>query len=144
MAKTRIKPVRGIRALTTLNPYELARLAGCSEPDEGRSRHRKRWTPGALFLSRVRDAVVEGIRGGYITEDDRNDRGQLHEIADDAPSVYTFERWRQFTDLGAWQEEPEFSEEWPKDLTEAAAIALYQIADRLCHALVDAWEEARA
>jgi hypothetical protein len=142
MART--KPVRGIRALTGLNVYELARLADCADPDEGRSRRRKRWSPGAVFLAAVRDDVVEAIRDGRITEADRDDSGQIHRIADEAPDYRTYRRWLEFADLAAWQEEPEVSGEWPCNLTDAAGIALYQIAERLCHALVDEWIGARA
>ena len=143
MAKTRTRAVRGIRSISTLNPYELAGMAGCASPHEGRSRRRAKWSPGAVMLVSIRDSVVEAIRGGYVTEDDRDDRGQLGEIADNAPSVYTHERWTQFLDLAAYLEDPDACEEWPQDLTQAAATALYQIADRLCHALVDTWVEAR-
>lgn len=139
----RLKAVRGIRALTSLNPYQLADMADCGTPDEGRNRHRKRWSPGAKFLANVRDAVVEAIRDGSITPDDRDDRGQIHEIADAAPSVYTHARWQQFVDLTAYDEEPEHGD-WPDSLTDAAGIALYQVAERLCNALVDAWIEARS
>lgn len=141
--RPRVKPIRGIRALTSLNPYSLADMAGCSQPDEGRTRRRRHWSPGAELLSDVRDCVVEAIRDGSITVDDRDDRGQLSEIADRAPSIYTYARWREFVDLGAWQEESEFGD-WPDDLTETAGIALYQIAMRLCQALVDEWIEARS
>lgn len=139
----RRKPVRGIRALTSLNPFELASMANCGNPDEGRTRHRKRWSAGAAFLADVRDAVVEAIRDGSITPDDRDDRGQILEIADGAPSVYTHARWQQFVDLAAYQEDPEHSD-WPDSLTDAAGIALYQVAERLCNALVDAWIGARS
>lgn len=144
MAKTRTKAVRGIRSISTLNAFHLADMAGCASPDEGRVRRRAKWSPGAVFLVSVRDAVVEAIRGGYVTEDDRDDRGQLHEIADSAPSVYTATRWNEFVDLGAYMEDPESCDEWPQNLNDAAGIALYQIADRLCHALVDTWIEARS
>ena len=143
MATTRRNGVRGIGALTRLNPFQLASLADCYAPDEGRSRRKRTWSEGAKFLVSVRDAVIEAIRDGYVTVDDRDDRGQLHEIADDAPDIYTHARWKQFVDLGAFNEEPEYGDEWPKDLTQMAGVALYQIADRLCHALVDAWIEAR-
>lgn len=143
--KVRQAPIRGIRTLTGLKVYELASLADCGSPAEGRSRYRRAWSPGAKFLSDVRDAVVEGIRCGNITDDDSwDDRGIAHEIADNAPDVYTYGRWREFTDLAAWQEENELGEGWGDDLTQAAGVALYQIADRLVHALVEAWREARS
>jgi hypothetical protein len=122
-----------IEEIKDLNVYQLASIADCAQPDHSES-------PGALMLSGVRDAVLEAIDSGSITLTDQDDNGQLDEIADGAPSAYTYECWQQFTDLGAWQEEPE-SGEWPEDLTKTAMIALYQIADRLAHALVDSWVE---
>lgn len=144
VAKQRRKSIRGIRTLTGLTVYELSKMADCADPDEGRSRFQRKWSPGAVFLSGVRDAVVEAIRDGQITDDDSwDDNGIGHRIADDAPDDYTYDCWREFTDLAAWQEENEFGDGWGNDLTKAARVALYQIADRLVHALVDAWREAR-
>lgn len=120
-----------MRALTA---YVLADMAQCESPDSHSS-------PGAKFLDSVRDEVVRAIEDGRITLDDFDDDGQLHGIADDAPSIWTHERWRQFVDLGAYHEEPEFDDAWPKDLNKTAAIALYQIADRLTRALCEAWRE---
>lgn len=114
--------------------YILADMAQCESPDSHSS-------PGAKFLDSVRDEVVRAIEDGRITIDDFDDDGQLHGIADDAPSIWTHERWRQFVDLGAYHEEPEFDDAWPKDLNKTAAIALYQIADRLTRALCEAWRE---
>lgn len=141
--RTRRKPIRGIGAIDKLNVFQLAHLAGSADPDEGRTRYRRKWSAGAKLLVGVRDAVVEGIRDESITETNRDNSGQLSEIADGAPNIYTATRWAEFVDLGAYMEEPE-CEEWADDLTQAAAQALYQIADRLCHALVDAWIEARS
>lgn len=114
--------------------YDLASMADCSCPDSLTS-------PGARMLDHVRDGVVGGIERGSITLDDFDDSGQLHEIADNAPSIYTHELWSQFLDLGAYSEDPEIEGEWPNDLNKAAGIALYQIADRLAHALCEAWRE---
>lgn len=114
--------------------YILADMAQCETPDAHGS-------PGAKFLISVRDEVVRAIEDRRITLDDFDDHGQSHSIADDAPSIYTHERWRQFVDLGAYQEEPEFDDAWPKDLNQAAAVALYQIADRLTRELCQAWRE---
>lgn len=120
-----------MRALTA---YVLADMAQCESPDSHSS-------PGAKFLDSVRDEVVRAIEDGRITIDDFDDNGQSHSIADDAPSIWTHERWRQFVDLGAYHEEPELDDAWPKDLNKTAAIALYQIADRLTRALCEAWRE---
>lgn len=145
MATTRLRPVRGIRALTSLNPYDLASMVGCGQPSEGRTRRRRKWSPGAVMLASVRDSVVEAIRGGQITPENYGSYGMdvMAEIADGAPDVYTHGRWLEFVDLAAYQEEPDAVGEWPDSLTDAAGIALYQIAERLCVALVDAWIEAR-
>lgn len=114
--------------------YTLAEMAQCESPDTNGS-------PGAKFLISVRDEVVRAIEGRRITLDDFDDHGQCHGIADDAPSIWTHERWRQFVDLGAYNEEPEIDDAWPTDLNQAAGIALYQIADRLTRELCQAWRE---
>lgn len=115
-----------------LNAYHLSGMADCASPDSLTS-------AGALMLESIRNSIVENIEGGYITLDNLNDSGQLHEIADNAPSVYTHPKWLQFVDLGAYTEEPE-SGEWPRDLDKAASVALYQIADRLAHLLAQEWQ----
>lgn len=119
-----------IRELTA---YHLSNMADCASPDSLTS-------PGALMLESVRDSIVGNIEGGHITLDNLDDNGQLHEIADAAPSVYTHSKWSQFLDLCAYAEEPE-SGEWPQDLDKTADIALYQIADRLAHVLAEEWRD---
>lgn len=114
--------------------YILADMAQCESPDTNGS-------PGAKFLISVRDEVVRAIEDRRITLEDFDDHGQCHSIADDAPSIWTNERWRQFVDLGAYNEEPEFDDAWPTDLNQTAAVALYQIADRLTSELCRAWRE---
>lgn len=114
--------------------YMLAEMASCESPDSHGS-------PGAKFLDSIRDEVIRAIEDRRITLDDFDDHGQSHSIADDAPSIYTHERWRQFIDLGAYNEEPEYDDAWPTDLNQAAAVALYQIADRLTRELCQAWRE---
>jgi hypothetical protein len=114
--------------------YQLATMADCFTPDSLES-------AGAVFLTGVRDAAVEAwprVREAGGTED----RGDvLSEIADDAPDVYDHTRWQEFVDLGAYHEEPEEGE-WPKDLTKAAGVALYQIAYRLADAIFTAMQQA--
>lgn len=114
-------------------------LADCMSPDSLES-------PGMGFLTSVRDATVELIESGNLDpEDDShdNDNGEIHEIADAAPSVYTYTLWAEFADLGAYQEEPEYGE-WPDDLNKVAGVALYQIAERLAHAIIREWREGLA
>lgn len=123
-----------IDEMNDASAYILADMAQCETPDTNGS-------PGAKFLISVRDEVVRAIEDRRITLDDFDDHGQSHSIADDAPSIYTHERWRQFVDLGAYNEEPEYDDAWPKDLNQTAAVALYQIADRLTRELCQAWRE---
>lgn len=122
-----------LEQIKELSAYNLAAMADCLSPDDMES-------PGAKMLVRVRDNVVEAIKNGSITLDDFDDNGQLHEISDNAPSVYTHELWSQFVDLGAYLEDPEMGE-WPDDLNRVAGIALYQIADRLGHAICERWRD---
>lgn len=107
--------------------YRLASMAECSGPDSLDS-------PGAKFLLDVQAATREHIESG-------GDPEELHEIADNAPDAYTWPRWQEFVDLGAWRED--LSDLGGlgsmEDMTEAAGVALYQIADRLAHALVEEW-----
>lgn len=122
-----------LEEIRELNAYELASTADCASPDT-------RESAGAAMLTRVRNGLVEAIESGSVTLDNLDDSGQLHEIADGAPSVYTHHKWEQFLDLCAYQEEPNDGE-WPTDLDQTATIALYQIADRLVHLLAEDWRD---
>lgn len=108
---------------STHTPYALARLAECASPDSLDS-------PGARFLASVADAVADHIDYNEGAWDDDD----AHEIADGAVPVYTHERWQVFVDLAAYQEDPS---EWGEitDMTEAAAVCLYMIAERLACAV---------
>lgn len=138
-----------------LSTWHLANLAGCGSPDRpdgiGVSPPADLSTvapsPGALFLRSVADDTAERI--AYVFADPDLDPAscdlareleeEVHEVADAAPSVYTGARWAEFADLAAWQEDPSDLGGWPADLTDAAGVALYMIAERLALALVDAW-----
>jgi hypothetical protein len=114
-------------------------LADCLCPDADDS-------AGGKFLADVRDAVVEGIEAETFDpdSDDRdNYNGEISQIADAAPDIYTHQKWSEFVDLGAYQEEPEHGE-WPDDLDKAASIALYQIAEHLVYGLLREWREGLA
>ncbi len=65
-------------------------------------------------------------------------------MADGAVPVYTGERWAVFADLAAYNEDPGDIGGWPADLTDAAGVALYVIAERLALALVESWGEELA
>lgn len=110
-----------------LNAFQLANMADCCSPDSHTS-------PGAELLLYVQRATADHLAEG-------GDPEELHEIADGAPNVYTYQRWLQFTDLAAWQEEPEELGGTGEDMTTQAGICLYLIADRLAHALVNAWKD---
>lgn len=121
-----------LEELRGLTVYRLAREAECMDPDSDE-------TAGAKFLYHVRDRVAELIEEHPgSTVDDLGD--SITELADGAPDVYTYTRWLEFVDLGAWQEEiGEYGE--PEDLTAAAGIALYMIAERLAVALIGQYSE---
>ena len=145
------------RDLTT---WHLANLAGCGSPDRpdgiGVSPPADLSTvdpsPGAKFLRSVADDLAERI--AYVFADPDLDPAscdlareleeELHEVADAAPSVYTGARWAEFADLAAWDEDPSDIGGWPADLTDAAGVALYMIAERLALALVESWAEELA
>ena len=123
-------------------------------------------SPGALFLRSVADDLAERIAYAFADPDldpascdlARELEEEVHEVADAAPSVYTFTRWQEFTDLAAWQEdttelgvtlERAYNLRGARgggndDLTGAAGVALYMIAERLARALVEAWAEELA
>lgn len=124
------------RDLTT---YTLARLADCASPDRadiyGRvpAPESADPSPGAVFLRNVADSWQEAYNEeGTAPDDDR-----IHEIADAAPSVYTYTRWQEFTDLGAWQFSGDVAADYgpAEDMTKGAAMCLYVIARDLCYAL---------
>ena len=118
--------------IRALSAYALADMAGAATPDSTDSQ-------GAKFVIDVRDAFAEAVAYGRIGPDATEHTGDVAaEIADSAPSVYTYTRWQQFVDIGAWQEQPEFVDSWAEagpELTDMAGVALYQIAARLVHAL---------
>lgn len=121
------------------NPFCLASLADCASPDSADS-------PGAAFLARVARDVTD-----YVSDaEDADPRDALdnvsdwsHGIADSAVPVYTHERWQVFVDLAAYQEDvSELMPDAGDDLTGAAGVALYMIAERLVRALADELSEA--
>jgi hypothetical protein len=107
-------------------------LADCGSPDT-------RESAGALLLTRTRDAFLEFIDSNpEATADDI--REDISTITGDMVSIYTHERWQQFVDLAAYQEESETGE-WPTDLNDTAAAALYQIIERMVFRFADMIEK---
>lgn len=110
--------------------YRLANEAGCTDPDSEDS-------PGAQFLGGIRDSVLEAIEYGGDPEE------IPHEVADAAVPVYTYQRWRTFVDLGAWEEDEDLDElgGYPDDMTLAAGHCLYLIGSRLAAAILAELED---
>lgn len=112
----------------THNAYQLARLAECTDPDSLES-------DGSRWLLRVASDIPD-----LMESDDPEDT--VHEYADGAVPHMTHERWKIFVDLGAYSEDlSELDFEYDADnsqadLTGAAGVALYMIADRLLRALI--------
>ena len=143
------------RDLTT---WHLASLAGCGSPDRpdaiGVSPPADLSTvapsPGALFLRSVADDLAERIAYVFADLDPAGCdlahelEEELYEVADAAPSVYTGARWAEFVDLAAWQEDAAELGASADDLTAAAGVVLYVIAERLALALVESWGEELA
>jgi hypothetical protein len=108
------------------NPYQLAQLADVTSPDSPTS-------PGAVWLLRVASDAEDLWDWGKETEDLTD---TISEYADQAVPVYTHERWKVFVDLAAYTEE--VTEFGPvEDMTAAAGVALYMIAERLLNALIE-------
>ncbi len=131
--------------------WQLARLADCADPDkpdglawpyvdgdEERARMNADASPGAQFLRRVEDNVLEW----FDNEQSGDFDDYAGELADNAVPVYTHERWRVFVDLAAYDEDISELGSDSSDLTEAAGVALYLIAERLARALHDEYAEA--
>lgn len=87
---------------------------------------------GAVFLTDVRDAIVDAWELGEFDEGDDHDT--IAELSDGAPSVYTHELWEQFVDLAAYR--VDISELWGGALEDAPGLALYLVAERLGHHLL--------
>jgi hypothetical protein len=132
-------------AVREMTHYSLANnAADISSPDSDTS-------PGAKFLGRVRDSVIESLEwkvehdtDGDLAQAARALREDSHELADGAVPVYTYERWQTFVDLTAWQVDiTEFGE--TEDMTSAAGVALYEVArvltDALCEYVETYWSE---
>lgn len=127
------------------SPFHLATLADCYSPDGDDS-------AGARFLALIARDVADHCNQYAGTPDDGDDWpliiGELtdgdaaHEIADSAVPIYTHERWATFVDLGAYNEDASEMGATADDLTGAAGVALYIIADRLVRALAEELSEA--
>lgn len=118
-----------VREMTVYALACFAECGGVSGPDTSES-------AGARFLDRVRDALLEGMEHRENCQDTSAHDDFVWEIADGAVPIYTHERWLAFVDLAAYQEDISDLCADTSDLTVAAGVALYMIAERLCHALI--------
>jgi hypothetical protein len=134
----------GMHGWNEHSPFALASLADCASPDSIES-------PGAKFLGGVARDVADRAQPYTTSEPTPADvyRARLdeltgddaHELADSAVPVYTYDRWLTFVDLAAWQEDiSDYGS--TDDLTNAAGVALYMIAERLVRALAEELTEA--
>ena len=113
----------------------LASMAGCSSPDNATS-------PGATFLERVQSATVEAVRWSVehdegATLDGYRDAGTDTEIADGAVPIYAHALWSTFVDLAAYSEDLGDVGGSSGDMEQDARVALYMIAERLVHAILE-------
>jgi hypothetical protein len=118
--------------METKNTHTAYRLANMIEASTESST-----SEGSLWLVQVargwldceRDEAIE-----YGTDLD----DAIHQAADYAVPIYTGHRWQVFTDLQAWQFSEEIAQEFgalPTDMTDAIAVILYVLAERLIYAL---------
>lgn len=134
-----------IASIAELNAYQLADLAAAQCPDSLES-------AGAEFLTSIRDSVAEQLEWfadntssadnvADLASEFRDSSDECTEIADGAPSIYTYTRFKQFTDLAAWQEDISDYSDGESDMEKLAGYALYVIAERLIAALVTEIED---
>ena len=129
---------QAIDTINNLNAYRLANMADVASPDALDS-------PGAQFLTSVRDSLVEWVE--YVL--DTYDVQSLPEMAQDnaidqvdsTMPAYTHPLWQTFTDLAAYSDESadEFA---GGTMTEKASYVLVRIAERLFVALADEYVSA--
>lgn len=135
---------RAIDGLKGLNAYQLAGYAECGHPDSLES-------DGANMLTLVRDELVELMERNADEHesledfaewlnDSADDDGELHEIADGAPSIYNYTRMLQLTDLAAWQEDISHLTGGDEDMITLAGYALYEVARNLIAGLINELE----
>jgi len=128
---------RNIAEVVALNPFQLGALIDVS-PENAEAE---------AFLTGIRNAVIEATEE-FDPEDWQRQvvedySGRATEIADGAPSVYAWQKWRQFAGVAGWLED---LSDWelPADvdgyygaLDAGASIALYSMARRLVSALAE-------
>jgi len=101
-------------------------------------------SPGADMLTEARDAVVEALEWEGFADDPASaiDRvaDSIGEIMDAVPSVYTWDIWRTFVDLGIFMNSPEDLDIYGvggDDMTQTASAMLHRVCELLGYALLD-------
>lgn len=117
-----------IKEVEQLGAYQLAGLAGASDPSSQESK-------GALFLKSIRDMLVEMYIEGDLTETTFN------EVISGAPSIYYSEVMEEYNDLSLWKETDlkDYIEQIKEDkigITDIAAIQLINTGYNLGYALL--------
>ena len=112
--------------IATLNGNQLGYSAGCYTPDGPDS-------PGARYLGRVRDAVLELVER-HDNADDIMD--EIHEAVDGAIPVGTHEQWQTFVDLGAYEVDTDDYGAIAVG-SNGAITALYVVGTNLAGTLID-------
>lgn len=115
-----------LNEINELTAYDLARMVddtGVSTPDSDTS-------PGAEFLTSIRDAVTEY----FDHQPDHVDSDvEWSEEIDSSVPVYTHQVWKTFIDVTAYQ--TEWAEEQSELSTQAAMATLAMLAEELAQAL---------
>ena len=105
------------------NAYVLARMADCASPDSLESM-------GARFLTAVAESTLSAIQH----DDDRDEIPWT--VADQCVPIYTYDVWRTFVDLAAYNEDPTDLGADGSDMEHAAKVCLYIIGERLAAAIL--------
>jgi hypothetical protein len=128
---------RNLDEVTAMNAYQLGALIDVSpENDEGKA-----------FLLGIRDAVIEATTEydpeDWVREIVEDYAGRASEIADGAPSVYTWRKWQQFIGVAGWQEDitdygmSHDTDGYAGAMDAGASVALFAMARRLVSALAE-------
>lgn len=100
--------------------------------------------------SKQAESFLDGVLYSVIDRaddllDESNDRSDItHEIADSAVPIYTYDLWKCFVDLGAYNGDMDDLGGAGNDMTKNAQVCLYMMAERLAYALVDELVDAKA
>ena len=115
-------------AIAAENWLQLARRVDASTDNEAATK----------FYAKVRDAVLEHVEHVDAEDWERelvdDYSGCRTEIADGAPSVYTYDMWETFIGCRAWEWDSEACSDFAGEttsMTDQASLRLYLIADAL-------------